>query len=192
MEAKKFYMEVLHITESRLASKLSELTESTQISKGEILVHQGKEQNYFVFLTDGILRGFFLDANGRDVTDCFGYQCGTPGMSCFTNAPSPISIEALTACHLLQIKSKELMDLMQNEPQLLWIYNDLLQNALRTHWEAKTMICQHTAMERYQWFLKAYPGLIDQVSRKHIASFLGITPVTLSRLRRTLRENNYQ
>ena len=43
-------------------------------------------------------------------------------------------------------------------------------------------------MGRYQWFLKKYPGLIDEVSNKHIASFLGMTPVTLSRLRQKLKE----
>ena len=50
------------------------------------------------------------------------------------------------------------------------------------------MVCRNTAMQRYQWFLEAYPGFIDKVSNKHIASFLGMTPVTLSRLRRVLRE----
>lgn len=47
---------------------------------------------------------------------------------------------------------------------------------------------QHAAMERYQWFLQAYPGLCYQVSGKQIASFLGMTQVTLSRLRRAMRE----
>ena len=64
----------------------------------------------------------------------------------------------------------------------------MLQQALRTHWEIRTMLCQHTAMERYQWFLQTYPALADRVSNKYIASFLGLTPVTLSRLRRALRE----
>ena len=61
---------------------------------------------------------------------------------------------------------------------------------MRVHWEIKTITTQHTAIERYQWFLKAYPGLIDHVSNKHIASFLGMTPVTLSRLRRAIREGS--
>ena len=193
LEAEVFYVDFLHITEERLAAELVEITNPIQLRKGEILIHEGEAQDHYVFLTDGILRGFFLDANRRDVTDCFGYQCGTPGMSCFiNNAPSPISIEALTACDMLQIPCDALLSLMRKEPQLLWIYNGLLQAALQSHWAIKTMVCQHTAMERYQWFLEAYPGLIDRVSNKHIASFLGMTPVTLSRLRRVLREKEQQ
>ncbi|MEQ2617002.1 hypothetical protein AAAT94_07475 [Intestinimonas aquisgranensis] len=42
-------------------------------------------------------------------------------------------------------------------------------------------------MERYQWFLEAYPGLIDQVTHRYVASFLEMSPVTLSRLRSALR-----
>ena len=43
-------------------------------------------------------------------------------------------------------------------------------------------------MQRYQWFLENYPGLIHTLNNKHIASFLGMTPVTLSRLRHQLRK----
>lgn len=189
MEAEAFYVDVLHIKAERLAKELAKITKPMHLRKGEILIHEGDVQDHFVFLTDGILRGFFLDANGRDVTDCFGCQCGAPAVSSFTNGePSSVSIEALTACDCLRVPIKQMLVLMKENPELLWIYNWLLQDALRSHWEIKTMVCQHTAMERYQWFLKEYPGLIDKVSNKYIASFLGMTPVTLSRLRRILRE----
>lgn len=187
MQKDSFYREILKINDNKLVDNLSKITEMRHLHKGEILIHEGEIQEKFVFLLDGILRGFFLDIKGRDITDCFGYQCGTPGMSCFTNrAPSPISIEALTECKLLQISGDALMGLMKESTKLLWIYNELLQSALRSHWEMKTMICQHTAMERYQWFLQAYPGLVKKVNGKHIASFLGMNPVTLSRLKHAL------
>lgn len=51
------------------------------------------------------------------------------------------------------------------------------------------MLCHTTAMERYRWFLDEYPGLIDRAPHRHIASFLNVTPVTLSRLRREERRN---
>ena len=44
-------------------------------------------------------------------------------------------------------------------------------------------------MQRYQWFLSAYPGLIDRVSHKYIASLLNMTPVTLSKIRRAIKES---
>ena len=46
------------------------------------------------------------------------------------------------------------------------------------------MMYQYNAQERYEWFLKKYPGVIDLISHKYIASFLGMNPVTLSRLRK--------
>jgi len=60
--------------------------------------------------------------------------------------------------------------------------------ALDEHWRMKQVLHQYTALQRYQWFLETYPGLVDRVSNKNIASFLGMSPVTLSRLRRTMRE----
>ena len=189
MDVEKFYVEVLHITEKQLVKNLVNITEPLQLRKGEILIHEGEVQNHFAFMTDGILRGFFLDANGRDVTDCFGFRCGTPAMSCLTSGtPALFTIEALTDCSFLQLEGNALLNLMRKNPELLWIYNRLLQDAFRSHWEIKTIVCQNTAMKRYQWFLEKYPGLFDKVSNKHIASFLGMTPVTLSRLRRILRE----
>ena len=103
--------------------------------------------------------------------------------------PSIVSIEAMTECDLLTIEANALQQLLQAHIELVWIYNTLLMQSLKAHWQIKTMLGQHTAMERYQWFLQAYPGLIDQVNNRHIASFLGMSPVTLSRLRRVLREN---
>ena len=80
------------------------------------------------------------------------------------------------------------MELLDKEPELLRIYNMLLTNALRYHWSMKALMYQYSAMERYQWFLKYYPGLIERVSGKHVASLLGMTSVTLSRLKRVIRE----
>ena len=68
------------------------------------------------------------------------------------------------------------------------VYNRYLLKALNVHWELKTMIGQESAMVRYHLFMKTYPGLVDHVRDKYVASFLGMTPVTLSRLRRKLRE----
>ena len=51
------------------------------------------------------------------------------------------------------------------------------------HWDIKRAVSQKTARERYVWFLKAYPGVIDLIPHRYIASYLGMTPITLSRVR---------
>ena len=72
------------------------------------------------------------------------------------------------------------------------LYNRMLGAALDVQWKLKRVLSSCTAVQRYQWFLEEYSGLIDRVSNKYIASFLGMTPVTLSRLRRALREDENQ
>lgn len=191
MTNESFWTEVIKVTNPTLAKQLADLSRQMRLAKNELLVREGERQKHFVFLLQGVLRGYFLDINGREITDCIGFQCGTPAMaSILLQEPSIISIEAVTPCELLTIEAQTLQQLLQQNTELVWIYNAYLQQALQTHWQIKTTVCQHTAMERYQWFLQAYPGLIDQMNNKHIASFLGMTPVTLSRLRRTLREND--
>ena len=64
----------------------------------------------------------------------------------------------------------------------------ILSWALKFHWDLKNMRFQYTALQRYQWFLLRYPGLDKIAAGKDIASFLGMTPVSLSRIRRALRE----
>ena len=78
--------------------------------------------------------------------------------------------------------------MLEEYPQLYRLYSCFLLDALKRHWEVKAAMYQYDAMDRYQWFLRAYPDLHRHVSGKHVASFLGMTQVTLSRLRRTLRE----
>lgn len=190
MDTRDFFKKILYVDDDQLVDQLINITNIVHIKKGEMLVRQGERQEDFIFLINGIFRGFYLDRNGKEITDCIGFKEGTPGMSvAVNNEASPISIEALTKCDFLKLSGNELAVLVEENPLLVKIYNDILQTAMRVHWELKIMVSQHTVLERYQWFLEKYPGLIDQISNKIIASYLGMTPVTLSRIRRTVREN---
>ena len=88
----------------------------------------------------------------------------------------------------LTIPIPEIQRLLERYSELQRLYNQLLIASFSMHWEIKLTLCRDTAMQKYQWFLQKYPGLVDQISNKYIASFLGMTPVTLSKLRRVLRE----
>lgn len=140
------------------------------------------------FLLKGIIRGYVIDESGREITDCFASHPMDAIIGCNAmGQPSLVSFEALTDCDILRIPLSTLNELMQRHPVMHQMYNKLLQEALLRHWQLKRILYQ-PAMQRYQWFLASYPGLADQVSSRHVASFLGLTPVTISRLKRRLRE----
>lgn len=166
-------------------------TEYRTFKKGEYLVRVGEVMNDICFMNKGILRGFFIDANGKEVTDCFAFQCGVPAMTfgrLEENVPSPMNIEMLTDGSFFCIPISTVTELQKSYIDITLLYNRILISALDVHWKMQQILHQYSAPQRYQWFLKEYPGLIGQIRNKYVASFLGMTPITLSRLRRTFRE----
>ena len=188
MELQNFYVETLKISNTRLVQTLTENSYIKFIKKGDMLQHIGSISTELYFLLKGLLRGFLLDAKGKEVTDCFIYTHGAPVVSSVDlGTPSLVYIEALEDSKLISIPFSVVLPLIENSLELTTLYNRLLSNSLKMHWENKTALVQYAAAERYQWFLENYPGLIERVNHRYIASFLGITPVSLSRVRRLFR-----
>lgn len=188
MKIQDFYVDTLGITDARLAQVLTKNSQIKFIKKGDILQHVGSKSTELYFLVNGLLRGFLLDAKGKEVTDCFIHAHGAPVVSSIDlGEPSLLSIEALEDSELIAISFSVVLPLVCSNMELVTLYNRLLSNSLKMHWENKTALVQYTATERYQWFLENYPGLIERINHGYIASFLGITPVSLSRVRRLLR-----
>lgn len=191
MELQNFYTETLKISDIQLVQVLTENSQIKVIKKGDILQYIGSISTELHFLMKGLLRGFLLDAKGKEVTDCFVYAHGTPVVASIDlGAPNLICIEALEDSELIVVPFSVVLPLVCSNLELVILYNQLLSNALKLHWENKTALVQHTATERYQWFLENYPGLIERVNHRYIASFLGITPVSLSRVRKRSKDEN--
>ena len=189
MEIRAFYRDALGVRDPQLLTMLEENSHVVQVDKGQKVLDFGEICTEILFLASGIFRGYFLDARGRDVTDCFGVLPGMPALPCSGfEKPSPICIEVLEDSEFVAIPIRALLPHLTASMELMSIYNMLLQESLKEHWENKIALGQYSAAERYQWFLKSYPGLIDRVPHRDVASFLGMTPVSLSRIRRELRD----
>lgn len=179
----EFYKSVLHIENEQLQHKMSDLSTINAVKKGEQLIRKGQIPNMLYFLWRGIFRGVLLGRDGKDITDCFVTQCGTPlAANSYISAPAQIGIEAIVDSEVVAVPLKEINKLILQFPELNAVYHKFLIQSNHKHWELKVLIYQYTAIQRYQWFLNTYPGLIDQVGHKYIASFLNMTPVTLSRM----------
>ena len=179
------------ITEPVLLDELTLAGRVEIFSRGSMIMESGKEQRILPILLEGIVRGYLLDADGKDITDCFAYQKGDIIFGCNEiRMPSQINLEAITTVKCFMIPMSVILELFDRYPKFLEVYNQLLITALDKHWEIKMLMYRCTAMERYEWFLRHYGKIVDMVSNRHIASFLSMTPVTLSRLRRQIREAN--
>ena len=156
-----------------------------EIPKGEYFARQDDILPGIAFLLNGLFRYFYLDSNGKEHTDCFCESFGYPITPAIDqDIPLPVNIQALEDSNVVVIPSFFIQSLLENNVDVLRIYNQMLKTSLTQRWEDKMALQQFDALSRYEWFLQRYEGLIDRIPHIHIASFLGISPVTLSRLRR--------
>lgn len=189
MQLLDFYKNVLHLTDEALIDEVIRATEIKVLKRGDFLIRAGQLPTHACFLMKGIIRGTMLDCNGRDITDCIAYRCGSTVMpdNDYTQ-PASIALEALTDCEIICISLDVVNSLLERSPSVTKLYCQYLLISANLHRKLKIVNYQYTAAQRYEWFLREYPGLIDQVSHKYIASLLNMTPVTLSKIRKVLKD----
>lgn len=165
--------------------KIININNPVTISKGRLIVADGEA----CFLLSGIFRGFYLDKDGNDITHHFIFENHSYGSDFLTTEkPQICSYEALEDCIVLPVNIKEIKRIIHTNNKLLWLYVNMLEEAMKQKIVREMSFVTQTATERYLDLLKLYPEIEQRVSQIHIASYLGITPVSLSRIRRLIRE----
>lgn len=193
MQLFDFYKNVLKITEDAAIDEAIKATEIKVLHRGEYLIRVGEVPTHVWFLMNGIMRGVMLDLNGKEITDCIVFRCGDSVMpDNDITQPASISLEALTESQIVCLPMDTVLHMLETYPSLAELYRRLLLVSVNLHRGLKIATYQYTAAQRYQWFLKEYPGLIDKISHKYIASLLNMTPVTLSKMRHMLKEEATQ
>ncbi|MDH6365753.1 CRP-like cAMP-binding protein [Enterococcus sp. PF1-24] len=158
-----------------------------KIPKGKII----SSENEAFFLLSGILRGFYLDSEGNDITYHFIQENQSYGSDFLTtDKPQICSYEALEDSLALTINLKMLKKLMPENNQLLWLYIQMLEKSLKQKMLRETSLVTKNASQRYCDLITEHPNIEKRVNQIHIASYLGITAVSLSRIRHNIREEN--
>lgn len=189
MRLVSFYRDIAGMADGELSALLAGASRVRHMKKGELLIRAGEEQTEVSFLVSGLMRSYVTSSGGHEHTDCIVSGAGVPIMPCASIVgPSPATIETLEESEVVSVGVDVVMGLLETNLALNQAYNRMLQEAWQRHWDIKEVMCRCRSRERYLWFLKAYPGLIERVPLRHVASFLGMTPVTLSRLRSKLSD----
>lgn len=179
-------MQHLGLSNSPMYENYRKMSMIRKLKKHERFFDAVDNSHYIYFLVSGALRGFVIDNNGNDFTDCFIFRYGQAHIGCIDIDQQLIAsecAEAIVDTTLICFEVKELMPHILSSLELSNLYARKLMESYADHWLHKNMLVHTSAQARYQWFLKAYPGMINMVPHKHIASFLNMTPVTLSRIR---------
>lgn len=155
-----------------------------EVGKGELLLQEGQISRHIVMVGKGMLRQFYYK-NGKDVTEHFSYEnCIVMCIeSLLKQEPSRLMIEALEDCIVYLIPMDKLMLLADVSQEINLFYRKILEFSLITSQIKADSWRFETAHERYTRLLQMHPEIIKRAPLSHIASYLLMTPETLSRVR---------
>ncbi len=181
-------VEELVVLEEEEWQAFSKMWEKKTVEKGEFLTHLGDVENWFYYVHEGVVRGF-ASKDGEDISIGFSYNGDYSGAydSFLRRTPSEWCMQAIVKTETLRIHYQSLMELFDRYKCFeRWgrLFNaQILIGMSKRQLEARSF----TAEEKYHRLVDQSPHIFQYVPQKYLASYLGMTPETLSRLRSKTR-----
>lgn len=158
------------------------------ISKNDYLLNQGTVEKKYWFVESGFIRSYIIDTEGNDIT--FNLYTSSDVVidypSFFFLLPTRENIQALTDCVCWEIDFASFQELFNSISNYREQQRGLLVGSYFALKEHSISLIADQAKERYLKLLKSKPHIVQNVSLKHIATFLGITDTSLSRIRKEI------
>lgn len=164
---------------------LNSLMTKENKAKGDLLIKVGEVHHSIYFIKSGAMRSYYINKDGKEVTYWFGFEGDVvASLGNFINAkPSLENIEFLEDSVVLQMSRNKLIGLFKTNLELANFGRKVAEQAL-VEMEEQIMLTHFTdAKNRYLRLIEKFPGILQRVKLGHISSYLGITQVTLSRIR---------
>lgn len=156
----------------------------------EYFMTLGRVANGFGFVNSGIFRSYSVGKDGEEVTKYFirQNQFVVDLESYYSLRPSESALQAVVDSELFTIRRSVWDKLTEEVPKLFLLTKSLTEVALLNKMKDNDFLNYGTALDKYQEFIKRYPDLALQVPQQYIASYLKITPQSLSRIRKNLNK----
>lgn len=167
------------------AAVFTGLLQLKKLRKKQFLVVAGEECRYEYFVIKGCLKQYYLDDKGLEhilmfapedwwASDMYGF---------ISHQPALTSVQAVEDTEVLALERNAFEELVKKVPQFERFFRIILQRAFVTNQRRLIESMTLAAGKRYENFVQQYPSLEQRLSQKQIASYLGITPESLSRVR---------
>jgi CRP-like cAMP-binding protein len=165
---------------------IAEISKVITVKKNTDLQPIGHTCKTIYFINKGVARIYYFK-DGIDITESFAFENNIIARveSLFTGKPSRKAIQILEDAEIVAINSTQLFNLYDKYPEIERLFRLIFESAYVGTVDRIEGIQFHTAEERYNALIKEAPDVIKRVPLKYIASYLGITQVSLSRIRGT-------
>ena len=159
-------------------------SEYLSVPSKAILLEEGKIAEKLYLIRKGCLRLFFYN-EGKDITFQFFFEGNFVASfdSLYKRTPSLFYLESIEPTELAAIRREDFYNLIDNDSSLRQLYEEKLIDRFHVYQQLFLSRIKNTPQQRYEELLKEYPDIIQRVPQHYIASYLGITPVSLSRIR---------
>lgn len=159
------------------------------LKRGDYLIRPGMVEKHIYFVKSGALRAILMDEE-EEFTIRFGYSnsiiAGIP--SYFTGEPTELYIQAIRKSVVLRASKQEFEDYLNQDVERLKVYQRLLKELVASFYEREVDLLTKNPMERLKRLFTRSPQVFQEIPQKYIASYLRMTPETLSRLMKKMNQ----
>ena len=177
----------LEISNEEIESIQESFTKVT-FKKGDTILRSNEDVKYQYYVLSGCLRAFFIDEKGKEhtvqfavndwwISDYIGY---------FSETKSVLTIECIEEAVLLRVSKKSIENTYNQIPKIERFFRKKMERSFVSFQKRILANLSQSAKERYLSFIETYPNIEQHVKNYHIASFLGITTESLSRIRKEI------
>jgi CRP-like cAMP-binding protein len=155
------------------------------VPKKTIMLHEGEICNFELYINKGCIRTYYLDENGFEVTLQFAIEdWWVSDIASFNDhTPSKMFIETLENCEILMLSPQTKEQLLAAVPKLERVFRLMVQRNLAVLQNRLFKTIATSAQEKYLDFIERYPTIPQRVAQHYVASYLGVSPEFLSKVR---------
>lgn len=172
------------LSKKTLWSPFEKYINRVEVPARTVLLEEGKVSKTMFFVEKGCLRTW-INHDGKEITTQFFFEGDSVSSieSFRTNRPSLYSIESIEPCILHTVSQRDFQKVIEEQPPLRKMFEEHLFRRLFEGQRIMLSFLRNTPQQRYEELIRQYPHIVQRVPQHYIASYLGITPVSLSRIR---------
>jgi len=165
-------------------NNLLSILETVNLKKGDYWISEGKKNYHIAFIEEGYLRKFYVK-DGNEITDFFYFENDFSAdlPSILGNTSSHANIVAMQSSTLTTFSYTAFNELCRHSPSLEHLHRRIVEYTFLRFYKRSVSFILQTPAERYNDLMTTSPDVFKKATQYHIASYLGISPQHLSRLR---------